>query len=438
EELEYLSHHDPLTGLANTSLFQERLAEHIAAARAAQGKLAVFVLDIERFKTINDTIGREAGDELLRQVAAKLVSPTGEAGRFARVGADRFAIVAPGVRSADDAFRLAETRIEQALGVPFRIGETELRVSIKFGVAMYPDDGGNPMTLFRNAEAALKQAKAGGNRHLFFTAKMTERVAENLRLENKLRQALEKEEFVLHYQPKVELDARLIVGVEALIRWQSPELGLVPPMKFISLLEETGLILEVGAWALRRAASDHRGWLEQKLAAPRVAVNVSVTQMRERGFVASVEQAIRQGVAFMFIDTAITESLIMQDVEATIGKLKEVRALGLQIAIDDFGTGYSSLAYLAKLPVNTLKIDRAFIMTMLKDPDTMTLVSTMISLAHSLRLKVVAEGVETEEQAKMLRLLRCDQMQGYLFSKPLPLEEITALLRRSQEPAQAL
>jgi EAL domain-containing protein (putative c-di-GMP-specific phosphodiesterase class I) len=252
---------------------------------------------------------------------------------------------------------------------------------------------------------------------------------EKLALENKLRLALEREEFVLHYQPKVSLENRAIVGVEALIRWQSPELGLVPPDRFIPLLEETGLILQVGSWVMTRAALDHRGWVEQKLKAPRVAVNVSSIQLRQRDFVRMVEQAVMSGVAPTGIDLEITESVIMQDIQANIGKLHAVRGLGLRISIDDFGTGYSSLAYLAKLPVETLKIDRAFISTMLDDLDTATLVQTVISMAHSLRLKVVAEGVETEEQAKWLRLLRCDEMQGYVFSRPLPLKMLTAMLK---------
>jgi EAL domain-containing protein (putative c-di-GMP-specific phosphodiesterase class I) len=257
---------------------------------------------------------------------------------------------------------------------------------------------------------------------------MNERIAEKLSLENKLRQALEKYEFVLHYQPKVDLETRSIVGVEALIRWQSPERGLVPPAQFIPLLEETGLILEVGSWALKRASLDHRSWVEQGLKAPRVAVNVSAIQLRQRDFVEVVKQAIGEGVAPTAIDLEITESLIMEDILGNIAKLNEARGMGVNIAIDDFGTGYSSLGYLAKLPVQALKIDRSFIVTMLNDPSAMTLVSTIISLAHSLRLKVVAEGVETEEQAKMLRLLRCEEMQGYLFSKPLAMDALVALL----------
>jgi EAL domain-containing protein (putative c-di-GMP-specific phosphodiesterase class I) len=293
---------------------------------------------------------------------------------------------------------------------------------------VFPGDGTDAEALLKNAEAALQRAKATGERYLFYTQQMTERVAGHLTLENKLRHALENNEFVLHYQPKVDVETRRIVGVEALMRWQSPDLGLVPPLRFIPILEETGMILEVGAWALRRAVLDHQRWLEQGLMAPRIAVNVSAIQMGQRDFVEMVREAVRLGAEPPGIDIEITESLIMEDVAGTSDKLKILRDLGMSIAIDDFGTGYSSLGYLAKLPVHSLKIDRSFISGMTDDADTMTLVSTIISLAHSLRLIVVAEGVETEDQAKLLRLLRCDEMQGYLISRPVPEGELRALL----------
>ena len=276
-----------------------------------------------------------------------------------------------------------------------------------------------------------RKAKASSEGVLFYSPRMTEAVAQKLALENMLRQALDNEEFLLYYQPQVDVDTRRLEGVEALIRWLSPELGLVPPMQFIPLMEETGLILEVGAWALRRAVFDRKSWLEQGLVAPRGAVNVSAVQLRRHDFIATVVDALKQGATPPGIDIEITESLIMEDIEHTIEKLHALRALGVDVSIDDFGTGYSSLAYLAKLPVQVqvLKIDRAFISTMLTSTDNMTLVSMMISLAHALRLKVVAEGVETEEEAKMLKLLRCDQMQGYLVGKPIPFEPMSALIR---------
>ena len=427
ERLDYLAYYDALTGLANRTLFHDRLAQQVSAADSER-PLAVVVIDVERFKVINDTLGRQAGDSLLKQIAERMAHHVSDSGWLARIGADHFAVLVPNSGSAEEFARRTETRMQEFFGEPYNVGDSALRISAKAGIAMYPHDGTDAETLFRNAEAALKKAKATGDSTLFYAQEMGARISGKLALENKLRQGLENDEFVLYYQPKVDVQSREIMSVEALIRWRSPERGLVPPAEFIPLLEETGLILEVGSWALKRAALDHRGWVEARLRAPRVSVNVSLIQLRQRDFVRNVEQAIMEGVAPVGIDLEITESLIMEDVQANVDKLNAIRALGLSIAIDDFGTGYSSLAYLARLPVATLKIDRAFITKVAEEADAATLVRTMISLAHSLRLKVVAEGVETEEQAKMLRLLSCDQMQGYLISKPLPLEQMTALL----------
>jgi diguanylate cyclase (GGDEF)-like protein len=426
ERINYLAYYDALTGLANRALFLERLGQKIRDA--GNRKLAVWILDLERFKAVNDALGRQGGDQLLQQIAARMKTVGKDETRIARLGADHFAIMSDEAHNESDMARLTESRQQQMFEAPFKIAGQEIRISARFGIAMFPQDGSDGEALLRNAEAAVKNAKATGERYLFFAQEMTARIADKLSLENKLRQALEKEEFVLYYQPKVDLETRAIVGVEALIRWQSPDKGLVPPLHFIPLLEETGLILQVGEWALKRAARDHRGWVEQKLKAPRIAVNVSAIQLRQRDFVRVVEEAIIDGVAPTAIDLEITESLVMEDIKGNIEKLKAVRALGVNIAVDDFGTGYSSLGYLAQLPVQALKIDRSFIIKMGEDPNAMTLVSTIISLAHSLRLKVVAEGVETEDQAKFLRLLRCDEMQGYLFSKPVPAEALVALL----------
>jgi diguanylate cyclase (GGDEF)-like protein len=419
-KLEYLAYYDPVTGLANRAKFLERLEEILRIAAGEGGKVAVLQVDIERFRTINETFGRAVGDELLVQVAERAMRHLGDSSGPARLGADHFACVVPVTSGHDILTQRLEHAYQEIFGAPFRLGDAELWVSAKMGAVLFPADGADADTLLSGAEAALNRAKSSGERIQFFAREMTERVAANLALENKLRRALEKDEFVLHYQPKVSLDSGAIAGVEALIRWQSPDLGLVPPFKFIGLLEETGLILGVGAWALKQACADRQCWAAAGLNAPRVAVNVSPIQLRQRDFVRKVEQAITEAGAPVGIDLEITENVIMEDVAATIGKLKELRAFGLKIAIDDFGTGYSSLAYLARLPVETLKIDRAFISAMLDDPNATTLVQTMITMAHSLRLKGGCRGVETEEQAKMLRLLRCDEMQGYLFSRPVP------------------
>lgn len=428
EQLNYLAYYDELTGLANSALLNERLLQNVAAASNDGQRLALALFDIERFKTINDTLGRRVGDALLKQVAGRLVESAGDQARVARVGSDHFALVMSGVSSDTDVQRTANEHYLHCFGRPFDIEGHELRPSAKIGIALYPNDGGDAEALFRNSEVAVRKAKATTERSLFFNQRMTEAVAEKLALENNLRRALEDDEFVLHYQPKLNLRTRRIVAVEALIRWNSRTDGLVPPMKFIPVMEETGLILDVGLWALRQAARDHKRWVDRGMTAPRVAVNVSAVQLLKADFVSSVEAALASGAKPHGIDIEITESVAMQDIESTIGKLHALRALGIDLSIDDFGTGHSSLAYLARLPAQTLKIDRAFIKTMLRDEDSMTLVSTMISLAHSLHKNVVAEGVETEEQSQMLKALHCDEIQGYLVSPPLPFDQISTLL----------
>jgi len=428
EKLDYLAYYDTLTGLANPTLFHERLTQIVGRAASEGRKFAVVLLDIHDFKTINDSHGRQAGDDLLKELAARLARGSGNAAAIGRISGDRFGAILQDVKHETDVTRELDELHSLGFGASFLVDGNELNIAAKSGVAVYPSDGTDADTLLRNAEVALRKAKSTGEKRVFYTQEMTQIIANRITLENRLRQALEREEFVLHYQPKVDLESRQIQGVEALIRWQSPDLGLVPPLRFISVLEETGMILEAGAWALRRAVLDHRDWLRQNLMAPRVAVNVSAIQLRQPDFIDMFRDVLRQGAKQPGIDVEITESLIMDDVAGTVDKLKTLRSLGVGIAIDDFGTGYSSLGYLARLPVHSLKIDRSFINTMMDNPNTMTLVSMIISLAHSLRLKVCAEGVETEEQAKALRLLRCDEMQGYLISRPVPLDKLTPLL----------
>ncbi|HEY8710984.1 MAG TPA: EAL domain-containing protein, partial [Burkholderiaceae bacterium] len=421
ERLDYLAYYDVLTGLANRSLFLDRVAQYMRSAISGGHKLALFLIDLERFKNINDSLGRPAGDALLRQVAEWLTRNTGDVNLLARVGADHFAAVLPEVKQEGNVARLLEKTMAAFLEHPFRLNDAVFRIAFKVGVALFPDDGADADTLFKNAEAALKKAKASGEKYLFYTQKMTEAVAGKLILENQLRQALDNEEFVLHYQPKVNLLSGKLTGAEALIRWNDPRTGLVPPGRFIPILEETGLIYEVGRWALRKAIEDYLRWRAADLAAVRIAVNVSALQLLDRGFIAEIEQAIGiDACAAAGLELEITESVIMEDVKHNIASLQAIRAMGVTIAIDDFGTGFSSLSYLAKLPVDTLKIDRSFVIGMTVSPEGLALVSTIITLAHSLKLKVVAEGVETEEQSGLLRLLNCDEMQGFLFSKPVP------------------
>ncbi|MBE0612688.1 MAG: EAL domain-containing protein [Burkholderiales bacterium] len=421
ERLDYLAFYDVLTGLANRSLFLERMTQYLRSAAAGGRKLALFVLDIERFKSINDSLGRAEGDALLQQVAAWLTATAGDANLVARVGADHFAVVLPAIRHEGAVARLLDKSLKTFLEHQFHLNEAVFRISAKVGMALFPQDGTDAEALFRNAEAALKKAKSAGDAYRFYAQGMSEQVAEKLTLENQLRQALDRGEFLLHYQPKVHLESGKLTGAEALIRWSDPRTGLVPPGRFVPILEETGLIYEVGRWALRQAIEDALRWRGRGLAAVRVAVNVSPLQLRQRGFVGEIRQATGiDAQAPAALELELTESLIMADVRHNIASLQAIRALGVTIAIDDFGTGFSSLSYLAKLPVDTLKIDRAFVVDMVSGPDGLALVSTIINLAHSLKLKVVAEGVETEEQARLLRLLSCDEMQGYLVSKPLP------------------
>jgi len=421
ERIDYLAYYDVLTGLANQRLFLERLAQYARSAVLAGHGLAVFLIDLERFKNINDSLGQVAGDELLRQVAQWLTRNAGDTNLFARLGSDHFAAVMPVMRSDGDLVRFLDAKLEAFQEHPFALGEAVLRIGIKVGVALLPDDGVDADTLFRHAEAALKKAKAHGDRYLLYTPQMTHAVAGKVVLENQLRLALERGEFVLHYQPKVNLGSGLMSSAEALIRWNDPRTGLVPPGQFIPVLEETGLIHAVGRWAMRQAVTDYLRWRAAGLAVVRIAVNVSPLQLRDRGFITEVREAI--GIdphAAAGLELEMTESLIMEDVKHSIASLQAIRAMGLTVAIDDFGTGFSSLSYLSKFPVDTLKIDRSFVLDMTASPEGLALVSTIINLAHALKLKVVAEGVDSDEQLRLLRVLGCDEMQGYLFSQPLP------------------
>jgi len=432
EKVEYLSYYDALTGLPNRTLFLERVNQSLRSEREPGGKAALIVIDLKRFGSVNDTYGRQAGDTLLKLVAERLEKALTGGERLARIGADTFAMVWGDVRHEADVAHALEQSILSCLKQPFPIGSEELRISAQAGIAIFPGDGDDAETLSRNADAALKKAKDTGDEYLFYAPRMNARVAEQLKLENDLRNALSQEQYVLYYQPRFDLTTARVVGMEALIRWKHPERGMVPPGEFVPLLEETGMILEVGRWALRRAAQDHAGWSAAGHLPPRVAVNVSQVQLRRKDFVDYVKDALAGvGGKEERIDIEITESMLMDDIEGTIGKLKAIQLMGLHIAIDDFGTGYSSLSYLARLPINSLKIDRSFVIQMPKSPEQMAIVSTVISLARALNLKVVAEGVETEEQANLLRLLRCDEVQGYLFGKPMPSEDIKKLLPKA-------
>jgi diguanylate cyclase (GGDEF)-like protein/PAS domain S-box-containing protein len=423
ERLKYLAYYDELTGLANRSLFLERVGQYLRGAVSGRHRTAVLLIDLNRFKNINDSLGRSTGDALLRQVGEWLAQNRGDINLVARLDADHFGLVLPNVAPGRDLARLVEEMLTAFVAHPFSLQDTVVRVSATVGVALFPNDGADAETLFRNAEAALKKAKAGGNRYLFYTSAMTASVDGKLSLETQLREALEKDQFVLYYQPKVSLVTGLLTGAEALIRWNDPQTGLAPPGRFIPILEETGLIYEVGRWALGRAMKDYARWRAAGLFFGRIAVNVSPIQLRDPDFIAELERTVGTDPhAATGLELEITEGVVMEDVDRNIASLRAIRAMGLTVAIDDFGTGFSSLSYLAKLPADTLKIDRSFIVDMTRSPEGLALVSTIISLAHGLKMKVVAEGVETEEQSRLLGLLGCDEIQGFFFSAPVSRE----------------
>ena len=435
EKLNYLAYYDQLTGLPNRALLQDRIDQALQAEHADASRAALLILDLKRFRSVNDTYGRQVGDALLKQVAERLENVLMSRDWIARVESNAFAVVLRDVKQEADVAHALEQGLLSCLNQPFSVGGEPLRLAAQAGISLFPGDGRDAESLFRNADAALKKAKASGDAYLFYAPQMNSRVAEQLKLENDLRIALVEEQLILHYQPKFDLASGRLCGLEALMRWAHPERGLVPPGYFVPVLEETGMIIEAGRWAMKRAALDHAAWAAAGLRPPRIAVNVSPVQLRRRDFVdyvrdalASVEEAAGR------LDIEITESMLMEDIEGSIGKLKAVQSMGLNVAIDDFGTGYSSLSYLARLPINSLKVDRSFILQMTKSPEQMAIVSTVISLARALNLKVVAEGVESEEQASLLRLLRCDEVQGYLFGRPVPPDDLPKLLAAAGQP----
>jgi diguanylate cyclase len=426
EQLNYLAYYDPLTDLPNSSLFSERVAQMLD--RRPQ-RAALFLADLDRFSQVNELFGRHVGDRLLASVAERLRETVPEPNHVGRVGADSFAVGVSVLKTETEAATILRERILAPLTKPFVIDGQEVRVSARAGGAMYPADGDSGEMLFRSAEAALMGARESGARFLFYSPQMNSRVAEDLSLEQKLRVATERREFLLHYQPKVDAKSGELVGLEALLRWQSPN-GLVPPNRFIRVLEESELILDVGRWVIEKSLEDYRAWEAGGLRPVPIAVNVSPIQLRYGDFPDMVLSVLGSALAKDSpIEIEITESVLMADIEVNTERLRALNDKGVKIAIDDFGTGYSSLRYLAKLPVDTLKIDRSFVVAMLNDPDSMTLVSTMIGLAHSFGLTVVAEGVDSEEQARVLRLMKCNTLQGYFFGRPMPANQVERLLQ---------
>jgi diguanylate cyclase (GGDEF)-like protein len=427
--VDYLAYHDSLTGLPNRVLFADRLAQALNAARREKRLAAVAYLDIQRFRLVNDTLGRKAGDELLRQVAERLAGVVRDEDTVGRMGSDHFAIAIDGYDRPGETSTLIIERIERALAAPIEAGGAELRVAMRAGIAVFPGDGDSAETLSANAEAAMNRARDSGQNYVFYAPHMNERVAESLALENRLRLAIEGCELTLDYQPKYDIGTGQVVGLEALIRWNDRELGQVPPSRFVALMEETGMILAAGRWALEQAVVDIRHWRTMGLYVPRTSVNVSALQLKQTDFVDSVLDALRGFGEQPLLDLEITESVLVEDIEECTRKLQILRRAGVEVSVDDFGTGYSSLNYLARLPVDTLKIDRSFVISMRDSGYPRNIVAMIVSLAHTLGLKVIAEGVEEDEQRTLLKELGCDQIQGYLTGRPMSAEKIAPLLR---------
>jgi diguanylate cyclase (GGDEF)-like protein len=432
--VKFLSHFDPRTGLARRSLFCDRIARSLAEAPKRRTRYAVAVFDIEQLSAINDTFGRHSGDLLLQHVADRLKRRFGESEQLAHIGGGTFAVVHEISRlSPEELLQAMHEHAAALFGEPFSIEGRTIPVAIKTGIAFHPENGKDAQTLVQNAEAALRNARATGERQLRYSAERHGEMLARLTLEHKLRKAIELQQFELHYQPKVGVKTRRIEGVEALLRWRDPDVGLVSPAAFLPLLESSGLIVEAGVWILKQAAEDCQHWQRLGLAPIRIAVNISPVQLRRPDFAQVFLEATRGWTCeFAGLDVEITEGALQEDSEAEIRKLKVLQAAGVRIAIDDFGTGYSSLARLSSLPVDTLKIDRSFVSRLPDERSGRTLVSTIISLARALGMTVVAEGVETTEQLGVLWEMGCDQSQGYLHSKAVSRDELAQLLEHGK------
>jgi diguanylate cyclase (GGDEF)-like protein/PAS domain S-box-containing protein len=431
-QLEYQANYDTLTGLANRNLFQDRLSQALISARRNDRSLAVLFIDLDNFKNINDSLGHDAGDLLLAQVAARLAGNVREGDTVARQGGDEFVLILSEIREDDDVTVVAQ-KILKAMSAPFDIGGRELHITCSIGIASYPKDGEDSQTLLKNADAAMYRAKElGRNNAQYYAAEMNVKAMERLVLENGLYHALERDEFLLHYQPQVDLRTGEIAGMEALVRWQHPKLGLVSPAMFIPVAEDSGLIVSLGEWVLRTACAQNKAWQLAGLKPISVAVNLSARQFRQPDLVEKVAVILDEtGLDPACLELELTESLVMQDVEKTITTLGKLKAMGIKLSVDDFGTGYSSLSYLKRFPIDTLKIDQSFVRDITTDPDDAAIAKSIISMAHDMQLRVIAEGVETEAQKSFLQQRHCDEMQGYLFSRPVAAAEFETLLRET-------
>ncbi len=431
--LDHLAHHDGLTDLPNRMLLHDRLGQAIESARRRGRKLALLFMDVDRFKNINDSLGHGVGDQLLQSVAKRLVECVRHSDSVCRQGGDEFIILLAEIEHAEDA-ALSAQKVLTALAIPHRIDQHDLYISVSIGICIYPDDGSDATSLIKGADMAMYRTKEnGGNDYTFFEQNMNTQAVKKLSTETDLQLALQRQEFVLYYQPKINLQSGEIVGVEALIRWRHPQHGLILPGQFIQIAEDCGLIVPIGAWVLREACKQAKAWQDSGFPPLPVAVNISAAQFRRKDFLESLAGILKDtGLAARYLELELTESVLMLDENATVSMLKALKAMGAQLAIDDFGTGFSSLSYLKRFPIDTLKIDQSFMHDITKAMDNLddaALVTAVIGLGKSLNLCVIAEGVETHEQLVFLQNQGCSEGQGFYFSQPVSEKKMTTLLR---------
>lgn len=430
ETIKHMAYFDALTNLPNRAFFRERLSHDLANAKRRGELLGVLFLDLDRVKIVNDTLGHDMGDRLLIGVGERLKSVLRETDTLARLGGDEFMVLLPGLLHLDEITAITE-KVLEAIHPPFQFGEHEIYTTVSIGISIYPYDGNEAETLLKNADTAMYRAKRHGrNTYQIFDQAMKNEMLQQLTLNNGLRRALEREEFVVHYQPQINIRNGEIVGVEALVRWQHPEFGLVHPTSFIHWAEDSGLIVPIGEWVLQAACRQNKKWMEAGYNPIRVGVNLSARQCKEPNIVAVVAKTLSDsGLPPNCLELELTESVAMEMGGPTVNIPYELKAMGVGFSIDDFGTGYSSLNYLKRLPVNTLKMDQSFVRDLTVNPNDAAIATAVIALGHGLNLTVLAEGVETEAQMEYLKNLNCDRMQGFLFSKPLPANEFEELLK---------
>ena len=432
ETIRHMAYHDHLTGLPNRLLLNDRLEQALAMGRRHKSLVAILFLDIDRFKVINDTLGHAVGDELIKAVAQRLKKHLRDTDTVARLGGDEYTVLLQDVNGIESVTRVVEN-IFAIFKEPFDIKGHELFLTASIGISVYPDDGTDSETLLKNADIAMYMAKdEGRNAYRFYTTAMNARTIERLELENGLRKAIERDELLLHYQPQIDIGTGEVVGVETLVRWHERERGIIrQPADFIPIAEETGLIVPIGEWVLRKACEENRKWQDKGLKPVRIAVNLSLRQFKQKDFVKAVSGIIKDtALAPEYLELELTESIVMKDGESTIEALRELKAMGIRLSIDDFGTGYSSLVYLKRMPIDVLKIDISFVRDITTDPDDAAIADTIIRMAHSLKLEVIAEGVETREQLEFLRNLQCDKFQGFLISRPVTSAEVEEFLAK--------